>query len=120
MWRNCNSIEVARGKSWSLRGTVAARLVDALAGHGPQRPAAVDQAYLDQMRQSALVLLYRLLFVVYAEDRDLLPAVRQSDADVNPKRAKRSEAPRACAVDGACTALPARQRTTASPFHAAG
>ena len=30
--------------------------------------------YLDEVRESALVLLYRLLFVLYAEDRRLLPA----------------------------------------------
>jgi hypothetical protein len=28
------------------------------------------------MRQGALFLLYRLLFVLYAEDRNLLPAIR--------------------------------------------
>ena len=32
------------------------------------------RAYLDEVRESALVLLYRLLFVLYAEDRRLLPA----------------------------------------------
>ena len=30
-------------------------------------------AYLDELREAALVLLYRLLFVLYAEDRALLP-----------------------------------------------
>jgi hypothetical protein len=33
----------------------------------------VGARYLEEVRQSALVLLYRLLFVVYAEDRALLP-----------------------------------------------
>ena len=60
---------------------------DGALGHGPSlvagwqftyrhdraRPKAIDASYLDTVRQSALVLLYRLLFVVYAEDRDLLP-----------------------------------------------
>jgi hypothetical protein len=32
------------------------------------------RAYLDEVREAALVLLYRLLFVLYAEDRRLLPA----------------------------------------------
>ena len=31
------------------------------------------RAYLDELREAALVLLYRLLFVLYAEDRALLP-----------------------------------------------
>lgn len=35
--------------------------------------AAAPQASLDDVRQASLVLLYRLLFLLYAEDRDLLP-----------------------------------------------
>jgi hypothetical protein len=34
---------------------------------------AAPQATLDEVRQASLVLLYRLLFLLYAEDRDLLP-----------------------------------------------
>ena len=34
--------------------------------------AALDAA-LDEVRDAALILLYRLLFILYAEDRDLLP-----------------------------------------------
>ncbi|WEJ17616.1 BREX-1 system adenine-specific DNA-methyltransferase PglX (plasmid) [Sinorhizobium sp. K101] len=34
---------------------------------------AAPAASLQEVRQSALILLYRLLFVLYAEDRDLLP-----------------------------------------------
>ena len=37
----------------------------------------MDRTYLDEVRQAALILLYRLLFVVYAEDRDLLPDQRE-------------------------------------------
>ena len=33
----------------------------------------LSQAYLDEVRHGALILLYRLLFVLYAEDRNLLP-----------------------------------------------
>ncbi len=33
----------------------------------------LDAAALDQVREGALILLYRLLFVLYAEDRNLLP-----------------------------------------------
>lgn len=35
--------------------------------------AAAPEATLADVRQSALTLLYRLLFILYAEDRDLLP-----------------------------------------------
>ncbi len=48
-------------------------LVRALAGAEPEAP-------LSEVRDAALVLLYRLLFVLYAEDRDLLP-VRDSRYD---------------------------------------
>src|SRR5439155_26609246 len=33
----------------------------------------LDAAYLDELRGGALILLYRVLFVLYAEDRNLLP-----------------------------------------------
>ncbi|WP_158801081.1 Eco57I restriction-modification methylase domain-containing protein [Acidisoma sp. L85] len=41
---------------------------------------AVPAAPLQQVREAALILLYRLLFILYAEDRDLLP-VRDSRYD---------------------------------------
>src|SRR5690606_23699631 len=34
---------------------------------------AAPDADLQDVRQAALILLYRLLFILYAEDRDLLP-----------------------------------------------
>jgi hypothetical protein len=47
-------------------------LARALARAG--KPAAtLDAATLDELRESALILLYRPLFVLYAEDRNLLP-----------------------------------------------
>jgi hypothetical protein len=42
--------------------------------------AADEDADLQEVRQAALILLYRLLFILYAEDRDLLP-VRDSRYD---------------------------------------
>jgi hypothetical protein len=38
---------------------------------------AAPETHLDEVRDAALILLYRLLFIFYAEDRDLLP-VRDS------------------------------------------
>lgn len=35
--------------------------------------AAAPASSLEEVRQAALILLYRLLFILYAEDRDLLP-----------------------------------------------
>jgi Eco57I restriction-modification methylase len=71
------------GKSWEEKvtkdlsklvfGDLFPKLVTAIAKHDPKSPADIDRTYLDEVRQAALILLYRLLFVVYAEDRDLLP-----------------------------------------------
>jgi hypothetical protein len=42
-------------------------------GFGQFRRPRFTEAYLDEVREAALVLLYRLLFLFYAEDRNLLP-----------------------------------------------
>ena len=44
------------------------------------------QAYLDELREAALVLLYRLLFLFYAEDRRLLPVMDRRYADYSLTR----------------------------------
>src|SRR5687768_16148469 len=48
-------------------------LVQAIAFADSKPGMALDDAYLDDVRKGALILLYRLLFVLYAEDRNLLP-----------------------------------------------
>lgn len=55
------------------------QLAAALAANDPERPAAPDNAYFDELREAALTWLYRLLFVLYAEDRDLLPTRARDD-----------------------------------------
>ncbi len=42
-------------------------------GYGQFKRPQYTAAYLDEVREAALVLLYRLLFLFYAEDRNLLP-----------------------------------------------
>lgn len=42
-------------------------------GYGQFTRAQFTPDYLDEVREAALVLLYRLLFLFYAEDRNLLP-----------------------------------------------
>ncbi len=65
-------------------GEVFPQLADALArgdlhavtqtvGYGQFKRQQFTREYLDEVRESALVLLYRLLFLFYAEDRNLLP-----------------------------------------------
>lgn len=53
--------------------TVFPDLADALADGDPKASRPFDRAYLEEVREAALILLYRLLFVLYAEDRELLP-----------------------------------------------
>ncbi|MCY3899270.1 MAG: hypothetical protein OXF86_11890 [Caldilineaceae bacterium] len=60
-----NEEQVANDLSGTVFGEVYPALVSALAdGSG---------AEMEDVRQAALILLYRLLFLLYAEDRDLLP-----------------------------------------------
>ena len=42
-------------------------------GYGQFKRSQYTAEYLDEVREAALVLLYRLLFLFYAEDRNLLP-----------------------------------------------
>lgn len=67
---------VARDLSDVVFDRVFPLLVRALPQHDRERPTTVDDAYLEDVRSGALVLLYRLLFVLYAEDRNLLPDER--------------------------------------------
>lgn len=49
------------------------QLLNALIASDGQCPTVLDKDYLEEVRQSALTFLYRLLFLLYAEDRNLLP-----------------------------------------------
>ena len=57
---------VAEDLSNKVFGTVFPDLVRAIVKASPE-------ADLQEVREAALILLYRLLFILYAEDRDLLP-----------------------------------------------
>ncbi len=81
-----HQLALREGKRWeekvrdSLSVTVFRQvfpdLANAIAARDPNRPKELAPAYLDEVRQGALILLYRLLFVLYAEDRNLLPDER--------------------------------------------
>ena len=64
---------VAASLSALVFGQVFPELASAIA-------AATPEASLPKVREATLVLLYRLLFILYAEDRDLLP-VRNTSYD---------------------------------------
>ena len=57
---------VAENLSNLVFGTVFPELAKAIAAAAPTAP-------LQEVREAALILLYRLLFILYAEDRNLLP-----------------------------------------------
>ena len=57
---------VAGNLSKLVFGQVFPELASAIAAEAPEAP-------LPEVREAALILLYRLLFILYAEDRDLLP-----------------------------------------------
>jgi Eco57I restriction-modification methylase len=81
-----HQLALREGKRWeekvrdSLSETVFRQvfpdLANAIAARDPNRPKELAPAYLEEVRQGALILLYRLLFVLYAEDRNLLPDER--------------------------------------------
>ncbi|MEA3014201.1 MAG: hypothetical protein QOD42_2746 [Sphingomonadales bacterium] len=54
-------------------------LANALANADPQKPDTITAAYRAELREAALTWLYRLLFVLYAEDRSLLPTRARRD-----------------------------------------
>ena len=81
--RTFHQIALAEGREWeakvrqNLAGVVFDEvfpdLLRALVRSDPQAPNPITAPYLATVREAALTLLYRLLFALYAEDRDLLP-----------------------------------------------
>jgi hypothetical protein len=65
--------KVARDLSELVFERVFPDLARGLAGNDPDAPSILSAKYLEEVRNGALILLYRLLFVLYAEDRNLLP-----------------------------------------------
>ncbi|TCS63684.1 Eco57I restriction-modification methylase domain-containing protein [Varunaivibrio sulfuroxidans] len=65
--------KVAESLSGLVFGNVFPSLAAGLAANDPQAPNPITPQYLDEVKQATLILLYRLLFVLYAEDRNLLP-----------------------------------------------
>lgn len=65
--------KVAQSLSETVFDEVFPALADGIAQHDPAKPATLTPDYLAEVRQGALFLLYRILFVLYAEDRNLLP-----------------------------------------------
>lgn len=77
--------------------TVFPELITAIPLADPSRPAVLDEHYADEVRQTAMFLLYRLLFVLYAEDRNLLPDERGPYAEYSLTRLRQEIAEKAAA-----------------------
>ncbi|MEN8217399.1 MAG: hypothetical protein ABFS56_13735 [Pseudomonadota bacterium] len=81
--RHFHQIALDEGRHWqaivsqdlgdTVFNQVFPTLVKALVQHEPQAPQPLSSDYLETVRRAALILLYRLLFLFYAEDRNLLP-----------------------------------------------
>lgn len=81
--RTLHALVRDQGKQWEARvaadlsalvfDEVFPKLLQALAEHDPEKDKKLGPAYLAELRDAALIFLYRLLFVLYAEDRNLLP-----------------------------------------------
>lgn len=66
-------------------------LVQAFAAHDPQADAT-SAAWRAEAREGAIHLLYRLLFLLYAEDRDLLPVRHAGYAGYSLRRLRQDAA----------------------------
>lgn len=73
--------KVRRDLADTVFDTVFPELITAIPLADPARPSTLDENYAEEVRQAAMFLLYRLLFVLYAEDRNLLPDERGPYAD---------------------------------------
>lgn len=95
---------VEKSKDWEARvaddlGNVVFNVifpgfVSAIAAQDPDRPERLPDTYLDEVRRAALILLYRLLFVFYAEDRNLLPTHDEKYDDYSLYKLRREIAQR--------------------------
>jgi hypothetical protein len=81
--RNFLETSLEEGKLWEARvakdlsqlvfDEIFPKLLSGLAACDPQAKSRKTAAYLAELKDASLILLYRLLFVLFAEDRNLLP-----------------------------------------------
>lgn len=70
------------------------RLANAVAHSDREAPSPFTPAYLAEVRDATLILLYRLLFIFYAEDRALLPVSHKGYDDYSLTKLRQSLARR--------------------------
>ncbi len=81
--RSFHALALHEGRLWESQvsqdlgqrvfGELFPRLAAAITRHDPAAAMPYTRRYLGDVHHAALILLYRLLFVLYAEDRSLLP-----------------------------------------------
>lgn len=101
--RSFHRIALDESRHWESRVSTALgervfndvfpRLVSALVAADPRAEPA-ELRYREDVKRSALILLYRLLFVLYAEDRDLLPVRDQRYDDYSLRKVRHDIADR--------------------------
>lgn len=112
--RTFHRIALDESRHWEARVSTALgarvfsdvfpRLVAALVAADPQsRPLELD--YREEVKRAALILLYRLLFVLFAEDRDLLPARDPRYDDYSLRRVRQEIAARIDRNDAFATTM---------------
>ena len=96
------------------------RFIAALATHDPRAPTPLTGDYLEECRQAALVFLYRLLFVFYAEDRNLLPTLDGRYDDYSLRKIRHEIADRIDPKDAFSSSASRYHSHTADLFRAIG
>ena len=81
--RSFHAVVLQEGRLWETRvsNDLGKRVFDelfpqlaaAIVRNDPSKPSPATIPYLQEVHRASLILLYRLLFVLYAEDRALLP-----------------------------------------------
>jgi hypothetical protein len=99
--RTFHELALNEGRLWEERvsqdlselvfHSVFRELIEALAANDPQAPNPLTEPYLSEAKEEALILLYRLLFVLYAEDRNLLPVNDKGYDDYGLRRRVRQD-----------------------------
>lgn len=96
------------------------RLLEALIRNDRQAPAVPDAAYLAEVRRAGFTFLYRLLFVLYAEDRHLLPTDDERYDDYSLRRLRQEVERRLDAGDVLSTRARAYEQRLRDLFAAIG
>jgi len=66
--------KVAQNLSSTVFNDIFPGLVKTIIAGDKGKPGKLEAGYFYEVKQAALIFLYRLLFILYAEDRNLLPA----------------------------------------------